>query len=217
MAAFQSLRGAPLENPTLALTNHKPFLVTPVPLKVCTCGDPDCLWYKVQQFDILCTVCYFLFQVICKLLTAPGSSPQVAPHLLGCLEVLASPATDPQAVAVCECLLAAKPPLLPWLLKQLELSGGAAGVAAAAALGKKPPPGGQHMSLPDAYVCPTSHLSVASSGSQCQQMNILLAWIFLVSNKCGDASAECMADRHDTISAHARVVGVASEARGLAH
>jgi hypothetical protein len=74
--------------------------------------------------------------VICKLLTAPGSDPHVNTHLLWCLEVLASPAADPQAVAVCEGFLAAKPPLLPWLLKQLELSGGAAGVAAAA-LGKQ--------------------------------------------------------------------------------
>jgi hypothetical protein len=115
--------------------------------------------------------------VICKLLTAPGCDPHVSTHLLGCLEVLASPAGDPQAVAVCEGLLAAKPPLLPWLLKQLELSGRAAGVAAAA-LGKQQQPvstrlwqmyNGSHWLFPPLW---------AAHKSQCQPPDSLFVILF---------------------------------------
>lgn len=65
----------------------------------------------------------------------PGFQAAVSAHLLGCLEVLASPATEQQAVAVCEGVLAAKPPVLPWMLKQLEQPSGAGMVAAV--LGKQ--------------------------------------------------------------------------------
>lgn len=78
-----------------------------------------------------CTV----LQVLSKLITTAGTDVHVSTHLLGCLEVLASPAMDPQAVAVCEGVLATKPPLVPWLLKQLEQSAGGPGLAGAA-LGK---------------------------------------------------------------------------------
>lgn len=80
-----------------------------------------------------CTVLHHAVpQVLSKLVTAPGTDIHVSTHLLGCMEVLASPATDPQAVAVCGGVLATKPPLVPWLLKQLEQSAGGSGLAAAA-------------------------------------------------------------------------------------
>jgi hypothetical protein len=69
-------------------------------------------------------------QILCKVVVTPGSHPAVSAHLFGCLEVLASPATEQQAVAVCEGVLAVKPPVLPWMLKQLEQPSGAGVVAA---------------------------------------------------------------------------------------
>lgn len=70
-------------------------------------------------------------QVLCKVLMTPGAHPAVSAHLLGCIEVLAGPAGKQQAVAVCEGVLAAKPPVLPWVLKQLEQPSGSGVVAAA--------------------------------------------------------------------------------------
>jgi len=80
-------------------------------------------------------------QAIAKLLVTPGTDGALSTSLQGCLVCLATPASDAQAVAVCvsllaaESLLAAKPPLVPWLLKQQETSPGA-GTTAAAALGE---------------------------------------------------------------------------------
>lgn len=72
--------------------------------------------------------------MLCKLLTSAGAAEStLGTHLLGCLQTLATPASDAQAVAVCEAVLAAKPPIVPWLLRQLEQA--AAGVVVAAALG----------------------------------------------------------------------------------
>lgn len=51
---------------------------------------------------------------------APGTAPALCVHVLGCLHCLATPAVDSQAVAVCDVLVAAKPPLVPWLLKHLD-------------------------------------------------------------------------------------------------
>lgn len=125
------------------------------------------------------TICLLAaLQVISKLLTAAGTDPHISAHLLGCLQTLASPATDAQAVAVCEGVLATKPPVVPWLLKQLEQSaGGPARVVAAAALGAlfcgvQVPPCSLLLQLLHVVGCNASELCTTAQVTACMKWGL---------------------------------------------